>query len=169
MRKGKSNKLARLSSCSRNSRNFEGSFQSHLLQTMFRNTFKVHILRPIIRRHFQPGSFLHNERFEQLCQGELSFSFAKVNRDTRQHVSRLFWGLAFYQASKLQTQMTGYKLEVTVFSNVSTIPVAASGLMSQSLRNNRYVVSNSQRKNIIKLSLSLTIICSEIYAAFHYR
>ena len=40
-----------------------------------------------------------------------------------------FLGLAFYEASKLQTQMTGYRQEVTVFSNVSTIPVAVSGLM----------------------------------------
>ena len=29
--------------------------------------------------------FLYIKRFEQLCQGELSFSFAKVNCDTRQH------------------------------------------------------------------------------------
>ena len=26
-----------------------------------------------------------------------------------------------------------------------------------------------KEKNVIKLSLSLTIICLEIYAAFHYR
>ena len=37
--------------------------------------------------------------------------------------------LAFYEASKLQTQMTDYKQQVTAFSNVSTIPVAVSGLM----------------------------------------
>ena len=40
-----------------------------------------------------------------------------------------FWGLAFYEASKLQTQMTGYKQEFAVFSNDSTIPVAVSGLI----------------------------------------
>ena len=43
-----------------------------------------------MRRNFQLVRFLQIERFEQLCQGELSFSFAKVNSDTRQHVSRLF-------------------------------------------------------------------------------
>ena len=34
--------------------------------------------------------FLQMERFEQLCQNELSFSFAKVNSDIQQHFSRLF-------------------------------------------------------------------------------
>ena len=43
-----------------------------------------------MRRNFQLVRFLQIERFEQLCQGELSFSFAKVNSDTRQHFSRLF-------------------------------------------------------------------------------
>ena len=66
-------------------------------------------------------------------------------------------GLVFYESSKLQAQMTGYKQEVTVFSNVSTIPAAVSGLLWQSMRNDRYI-----KKNIIKLSLSLTIICSDI-------
>ena len=50
-----------------------------------------HISRPIMRRNFQLVRFLQIERFEQLCQGELSFSFGKVNTDTRQHVSRLFF------------------------------------------------------------------------------
>ena len=39
---------------------------------------------------FEPIRFLQIERFEQICQGELSFSFTKVNSDTRQHFLHLF-------------------------------------------------------------------------------
>ena len=52
-----------------------------------------HISKAVIRRHFQKIAlirFPQSERFKQFCQGELSFSFAKVNCDARQHFSRLF-------------------------------------------------------------------------------
>ena len=37
--------------------------------------------------------FPWSEQFEQFCQGKLSFSFAKVNCNARQHFSRLFFGI----------------------------------------------------------------------------
>ena len=53
-----------------------------------------HISKAVIRRHFQKivlVSFPQSEQFKQFCQGELSFSFAKVNCGcARQHSWRLF-------------------------------------------------------------------------------
>ena len=51
------------------------------------------MFKAVIRRHFQKivlVLFPQSERFQQFCQGELSFSFAKVNCDARLHFSRLF-------------------------------------------------------------------------------
>ena len=53
-----------------------------------------HISKEVITRHFQKillVRFPQSKRFEQFCQGELSFSFTKVNCDVRQHFSRLFF------------------------------------------------------------------------------
>ena len=74
------------------------SFGFNPLQSILSIIFKeaqsiYHISKPITRRHFQKIVlilFLQITRFEQLRQGELSFSFAEVNCSTQQQFLRLF-------------------------------------------------------------------------------